>query len=184
MGTWSVWHFVVFIVVAGLGAWRAKTVSENGTDGVPSKLAGYGGWLIVLSAFLIFWAAQELGEFYRVKAEIALLVPSALDDPEYLDYIAYAQGMAWFEAILLALSVLVLLASRSTWAIKAVIAALWIAGPISAAIELLMAESYFGDYIVEHDFSALAATILFATTATWYLLTSRRVQERYFEPSP
>src|SRR5690606_18146939 len=114
----------------------------------------------------------------------ALLVPSALDDPEYLDYIAYAQGMAWFEAILLALSVLALLASRSAWAIRAVIAALWIAGPISAAIELLMAESYFGDYIVEHDFSALAATILFATTATWYLLTSGRVQERYFEPSP
>jgi hypothetical protein len=183
MGTWSVWHFVVFILVVCLGAWRARTVITTSSNGSTTPPAGYGGWLLLLSAFLIFWAAQELGEFYRVKTEIAVLVPSALDDPEYLDYIAYALGMAWFEAILLVMCILMLAASRSAWAVKAVIAALWIAGPISAGIELLLAEAYFGDYIVEHDFSALAATVLFATTATWYLLTSRRVQATYTQTS-
>lgn len=179
MGTWSVWHFIVFILVACLSAWTARAVDKKSLNSLRPDPMGYGGWLVILSAFLIFWAAQELGEFYRVKAQIALLIPSALDDPDYLEYIGYAQAMAWFEALLLALCVIVLAASRSARTIKAVIAALWIAGPASASVELLMAESYFGDYIVEHDYSALAATMLFATVLTWYFLTSRRVRSAY-----
>ncbi|MGB3288264.1 MAG: DUF2569 family protein [Burkholderiaceae bacterium] len=179
MGTWSVWHFIVFILVACVGAWVTRSSQKGRPDRSGPGPKGYGGWLLALSAFLIFWATQELGEFYRVKTQIALLIPSALNDLSYIDYIGYAQAITWFQAILLALCIVALFASRSSIAIKAVIAVLWVAGPLSASAELLLTQSYFGDYIVEHDFSSLAATLLFSTVFTWYFLVSRRVRNTY-----
>ena len=179
MGTWSIWHFAIFIIVAVLAALTGRSATNIGDNAVAS-LKGYGGWLVVFSAFLLFWAAQELGEFYRVKSQLQTLIPSAMNDPTYITYIAYAKELAWLEALVLASCAILPMIKRYTaWAVKAIIAGLWLAGPVAAATELAMADSYFSDYIVEHDYSALAATILFATTWTCYLLMSRRVRQTY-----
>lgn len=178
MGTWNTWHFIAFIVVAGVGVLASRSAGKKSHSGA-AGIKGYGGWLIVLSVFLLFWAAQELAEFYRVKMQIETLVPSALGNPKYHEYMRYAMSMTWCEALLLAAGALLLVKNRATWTIKAMIAVLWIAGPVSAAAELAMANSYFGEYILEQDYSALAATTLFATTWTCYLLMSRRVRNTY-----
>lgn len=173
MGFWSIWHFAAFIAVALVAAWAANRSRGSLTT------SGYGGWLIVFSLFLLFWAGQELAEFYRVKALIETLMPSALKSPVYHEYIGYARLMAWMEALVLVASISLLLVSRSAWAIKTIIAVLWIAGPVAAATEFALARAYFGEYLVEDDYSALAATTLFATVWTWYLLTARRVRNTY-----
>lgn len=173
MGSWTIWHFVAVIAVALVAAWSA-----NKSKAGPAA-TGYGGWLIALSLFLLFWAAQELAEFYRVKTLIGVLMPSALQNPDYLEYIAYAKSLAWLEAILLAACAGLLAISRARWTVKAIVAVLWLAGPICAAIEFALAESYFGEYLLEKDYSALAATTLFATIGTWYLATSKRVKNTY-----
>ncbi|MEO6985347.1 MAG: DUF2569 family protein [Paralcaligenes sp.] len=156
----------------------SRSANKKNRSGATS-LSGYNGWLIVLSAFLLFWTAQELAEFYRVKAQIEALVPSALGNPKYHEYMRYAMGLAWCEALLLIASALLLIKSRATRTIKAIVVMLWVAGPLSAGAELIMANSYFGEYIIEQDYSALAATSLFAITWTCYLLTSRRVKNTY-----
>jgi len=173
MGFWSIWHFVAFIGIAAIAAGLARR------GRVDPDVSGYGGWLVVFSAFLLFWAAQELAEFYRVKAQIEVLVPSALDSPDYHAYIGYAMALAWFEAILLTAGAGALIKGRAPAVVKAAIAILWLAGPVCAAAEFLLAHSYFGEYLVEDDYSALAATTLFATIWTWYLLTSIRVGNTY-----
>ena len=178
MGTWNIWHFVIFIAVAGLGVLNTRSADKK-NPGQRAATAGYGGWLIVLSVFLIFWGAQELGEFYRVKGHLETLVPSALGHPKYHEYMRYAMSLAWFETLLLLACVFLLVRRETAGTIKAVIAALWIAGPISAAAELAMANSYFGEYLLEQDYSSLAATTLFAATWTCYLLVSRRVRNTY-----
>lgn len=177
MGTWSIWHFAIFIIAAVLGATMARTAGNHRKTA--AGLNGYGGWLLVLSIFLVYWAAQELGEFYRVKAQLETLIPSAMGEPQYETYISLALGLAWFEALVLLACSALLIKSRVAWASKATIAGLWLAGPLAAGTELILAESYFGEYIVEHDYSALAATILFATTWTCYLLVSARVRQTY-----
>lgn len=180
MGTWSLWHFAIFIIVAVIAALTGKSATNIGDNAVAS-LKGYGGWLVILSIFLLFWAAQELCEFYRVKSQLETLIPSVMGDPTYKTYLAYSKELAWLEAlVLLACAILPMIKRYAAWAIKAVIAGLWLAGPIAAATELAMADSYFSDYIVEHDYSAVAATILFATTWTCYLLVSRRVKNTYY----
>ncbi len=173
MGSWSIWHFIAFIVIAIAAAWLSR---KNATDPPPR---GLGGWLLVLIIFLLFWAAQELAEFYRVKAQVETLIPSARDSRDYLEYMQYAAGIAWFQAALLIACALLLAVSRGGKAIAAAIAALWLGGPIMAGIEFAMAESYFGEYLLEKDYSSLAATTLFATIWTWYLLASRRVKNTY-----
>ena len=173
MGSWTIWHFVAVIAVALVAAWSANK-SKAGT-----AVTGYGGWLVVLSLFLLFWAAQELAEFYRVKTQIEVLMPSALQNSDYHEYIAYAKFLAWFEAILLVACAGLLAITRARWTVKAIVAALWLAGPICAAIEFTLAKSYFGEYLLEEDYSALAATTLFATIGTWYLAASKRIKNTY-----
>ena len=173
MGTWSSWHFGGFIAVAILAAWSGRS-NKNAT-----APAGYGGWLIVLSLFLIFWAGQELAEFYRVRHQIEVLVPSATDSDAFLTYIRYVMIMTWLEAGLLIGSAVLLLLYRARCTILAVVIALWLAGPVAAGIELALAELYVGDYLLESDYSATAATTLFATVWTWYLFASRRVITTY-----
>lgn len=180
MGTWNTWHFIAFIVVAGVGVLASRAADKKSHSNAIG-IKGYGGWLIVLSVFLLFWAAQELAEFYRVKTQIETLVPSALGNPKYHEYMRYAMSMAWFETLLLLACVFLLVRRETASTIKAVIAALWIAGPISASAELAMANSYFGEYLLEQDYSSLAATTLFAATWTCYLLASRRVKNTYGE---
>lgn len=172
MGFWSLWHFAIFIALT-LAAILAGRRRKN------SHMAGYGGWLIVLSVFLIFWAMQELAEFYRVRREIAVLVPSALQSPDYLEYTRYALGLAWLEAFLLIGAAAILTLNRHRRAVHWTIAAVWIAGPVAALTEFALAESYFGDYLLEDDYSAMAATMLFATVWTCYLLASARVKNTY-----
>ncbi len=178
MGSWNIWHFVIFVLVAIMGVLRTASANKKGL-GQQAAVNGYGGWLVVLSLFLLFWAAQEISEFYRVKNQIEILVPSALADPQYQEYIRYAMGMAWFEALLLLACVFMLAKGQAMWVINTVIAALWIAGPVCAFVELLMSESYFSEYLLEEDYSALAVSILFATTWTCYLLLSGRVKNTY-----
>lgn len=172
MGSWTVWHLAAFIAIAVIAAALSRRRSG-------AKPAGYGGWLVIFSLFLGFWAAQELAEFYRVKGQIETLVPSAVDTPEFHLYIRYAMALAWVEALLLAAVALMVIRTRSVIAVRAAIGALWIAGPLCASIEFMLAEYYFGDYLVEDDYSAISATTLFATVWTWYLLTARRVGYRH-----
>ncbi|NGM87510.1 DUF2569 family protein [Parapusillimonas sp. SGNA-6] len=171
MGSWTEWHFAAFIAVAGLAAWLSRGASR------PTS-AGYGGWLIVFSLFLGFWAAQELAEFYRVKAQIQTLVPSASDSPAFHAYIGYAMVLAWLEAVFLVAVALMIIGTRAIPAVRAAIGVLWIAGPVCATIEFMLADYYFDEYLVEDDYTAIAATTLFATVWTWYLLTARRVGYR------
>lgn len=179
MGTWSLWHFAIFIIVAAIAALTGKSATNTGDNAVAS-LKGYGGWLLIFSIFLLFWAAQELGEFYRVKSQLEILIPSAMGDPTYQEYIRNLSILTWLEAlVLLACAILPMIKRCTASTVKAIIAGLWLAGPVAAAIELAMSESYFSEYIVEHDYSALTATILFATTWTCYLLVSRRVKQTY-----
>ncbi len=172
MGFWSLWHFAIFIAMTLIAVWTSRR-------GKSASIGGYGGWLIALSVFLVFWAMQELAEFYRVRHEIAVLVPSALESPDYQEYIRYALGLAWLEAFLLIGAAAMLTINRHRRAVRQTIAALWIAGPVAAFTEFVMAESYFGDYLVEDDYSAMAATVMFATVWTCYLLTSVRVKNTY-----
>jgi hypothetical protein len=171
MGSWTEWHFAAFIAVAVVAAWLNRGSSRTTS-------ARYGGWLLVFSLFLGFWAAQELAEFYRVKAQIETLVPSAADSPAFHAYIGYAMALAWLEAILLIAVALMMIRTRTATAVRAAIGILWIAGPVCAPVEFMLADFYFDEYLVEDDYTAIAATTLFATIWTWYLLTARRVGYR------
>lgn len=179
MGTWSLWHFAIFIIVAvfaGLTGKPATTIGGN----AEASLKGYGGWLVIFSLFLIFWAAQELAEFYRVKNQLEVLIPSVVNDPIYREYISRLSILTWLEAlILLACAILPMTERCAAHTVKVIIAGLWLAGPIAAATELAMSNAYFSDYIVEYDYSALTATLLFATAWSWYWLISRRVKHTY-----
>jgi hypothetical protein len=168
MGSWTEWHFAAFIAVAVIAAWMSRRTSR-------ATPAAYGGWLIIFSLFLVFWAAQELAEFYRVKTLIETLVPSAVDTAAFQAYVGYVMTLTWLEAAMLAGVALLMIKTRSTTAVRTTIGILWIAGPACATIEFLLADYYFDVYLVEDDYTAIAATTLFATVWTWYLLTARRV---------
>lgn len=178
MGSWTLWHFVVFIAVALAAAWRAHARRNQPTP------EGFGGWLAVLCIFLVFWGSQELAELYRIRHEIAVLVPSAAESPEYRQYALTVLGLTWFEAIALIGSALLLGAGpRQRWVPWLATVALWLAGPLASAAEFLAAQHYVGDFLLEEDYSAISATTLFATTWTWYLLASRRVACTFTPPT-
>lgn len=179
MGTWNTWHFVAFVGIAAIGYLTARSAHAKASTKVAGETTGYAGWLVVFSIFLLFWATQELSEFYRVRTQIELLVPSAPHDLKYLEYIGYALAMAWIEALLLVACICLIVGIRAGWAIKAIIPLLWIAGPLAAAGEFALADFYFGQYLVDHDYSAILATTLFAATWTVYLLRSKRVKNTY-----
>ena len=174
MGSWTIWHVLGFLILAIIAIWRSNASTER------KQLQGYGGWLIVYSLFLIFWASQEVSELYRVQHEVVLLVPSALNNPDYLTYSALLNVLSWAEAIvLITCALLPALPQRRSYLIKSCCIGLWLAGPVAAAAEFIAANHFVGDYLLEEDYSTLGATLLFATLWTWYFLTSFRVRNTY-----
>lgn len=174
MGSWTIWHVLGFMAIAAFAISRANKQPER------HLLQGYGGWLIVYSLFVIFWAAQELSEYYRIRQSIEVLMPSALESARYVQYSNIMRVLSWVEAIVLVISALLpALPQKRSVFIKLSCLGLWVAGPVAAFVEFVLAEVYVGDFLLEEDYSTIGATLLFTTLWTWYFMTSFRVRNTY-----
>lgn len=174
MGSWTIWHVLGFMAIAAFAIWRANAQPDR------HQLSGYGGWLIVYSVFAIFWAAQELAEYYRIRSDIEILVPSALENQAYRHYSNIIHVLSWLEAgVLVVCALLPAMKNKRSLLIKLACLGLWVAGPIAAFAEFVLAEIYVGDFLLEEDYSTIGATLLFTTLWTWYFMTSFRVRNTY-----